>query len=259
MNPLAFHGRSRGNTPLDGLTALVTGGSRGIGRAAVRALAELGCSVVAMSRSAADLELVVAMSASEGAEVIAVVCDVTDDVQVKCALDRIGVIDILVNAAGTNVPQPFPEVSADTFDQLFKLNLRSTFIVTQHAVKRMLADGRAGSIVNVSSQMGHVGASNRSVYCATKHAIEGLTKALAVELGPAGIRVNTVAPTFIETSMTAPFLANDEFRSSVVSQIPLGRIGTVDEVAAAIAFLASPSSSLVTGTSLLVDGGWTAH
>jgi NAD(P)-dependent dehydrogenase (short-subunit alcohol dehydrogenase family) len=137
--------------------------------------------------------------------------------------------------------------------------VKGTFLACQAAARRMLAAGHGGTIVNLSSQMGHVGAPNRSVYCATKHAVEGLTKALAVELAPHGIRVNSVAPTFVGTPMTAPFLANEEFKADVLGRIPLGRIGTVSDVAAAVVFLASPAAGLITGASLLVDGGWTAQ
>jgi NAD(P)-dependent dehydrogenase (short-subunit alcohol dehydrogenase family) len=139
------------------------------------------------------------------------------------------------------------------------VNVKGTFLTTQAAARRMVAAGTGGAIVNLSSQMGHVGAPRRSVYCATKHAVEGLTKALAVELAPHGIRVNSVAPTFVETPMTAPFLADEEFRADVLERIPLGRIGTVEDVVGAVLFLASPAAALVTGTSLLVDGGWTAQ
>jgi NAD(P)-dependent dehydrogenase (short-subunit alcohol dehydrogenase family) len=164
-----------------------------------------------------------------------------------------------VNAAGTNIPEPFLQVSERSLDALLEVNVKGTFLAAQAAARRMVAGGRGGAIVNLSSQMGHVGAAGRSVYCATKHAVEGLTKALAVELAPHGIRVNSVAPTFVETPMTAPFLADEAFRAEVTGRIPLGRIGTVSDVTGAVVFLASPAACLVTGTSLVVDGGWTAQ
>jgi NAD(P)-dependent dehydrogenase (short-subunit alcohol dehydrogenase family) len=166
--------------------------------------------------------------------------------------------DVLINNAGTNHPQPFLDVDLKTLDELLALNVRSMFVTAQAAV-RVMARARSGVIINMSSQMGHIGAPNRTVYCMTKHAIEGLTKAMAVELGPLGIRVNAVAPTFIETPMTQPFLADQTFRSEALKKIPLGRIGTIDEVVAAVTFLASPAASLITGTSLRVDGGYTAQ
>jgi NAD(P)-dependent dehydrogenase (short-subunit alcohol dehydrogenase family) len=165
---------------------------------------------------------------------------------------------VLVNNAGTNRPQPFLEVDASTLDSLLTLNVRSMFLTAQAAARVMARQG-GGAIVNMSSQMGHVGAPERTVYCMTKHAIEGLTKAMAVELAPRSIRVNAVAPTFIETPMTQPFFANEIFRDKVRSAIPLGRIGRIEEVAAAVVFLASPAASLIAGTSLLVDGGYTAQ
>jgi len=157
-----------------------------------------------------------------------------------------------------NIPEPLLEVSEDHLDALLALNVRATFVTLQAAARRMVERG-AGSIVLLSSQMGHVGAAGRTVYCATKHAVEGLTKAAAVELAPHGVRVNAVAPTFVETPMTAPFLADRAFRTETVGRIPLGRLGRVEDVTAGVVFLASDAAALITGTSLLVDGGWTAQ
>jgi NAD(P)-dependent dehydrogenase (short-subunit alcohol dehydrogenase family) len=248
-----------GQRPLDGSVALVVGAGRGLGRAAARALAEHGCDLVIVSRSDDELQDAADEIRGLGKDVHTVVCDATDSDAVAQRIGPLDTVDILVNSAGTNVPMPFVDVTDEIYERIMNTNVRATVMVTQHVVRAMLRDGRKGSIVNVSSQMGHVGAERRVMYCTSKHAIEGFTKALAVELGPAGIRVNSVAPTFVETEMTAPFLADPTFRQAILDKIPLGRLGTATEVADAITFLASPHASLITGTSLLVDGGWTAH
>jgi NAD(P)-dependent dehydrogenase (short-subunit alcohol dehydrogenase family) len=191
------------------------------------------------------------------------VCDLNNSSDVQSQIKSLQRLDILVNNAGMNIPEPFLEVSEAHLDKQLALNVRAAFVTAQACVRKMLeapsgAEQR-GAIINVTSQMGHVGAARRAVYCMTKHALEGLTKAMAVELAPYNIRVNAVAPTFIDTPMTAPFFTNPEFRDWVMARIPLGRLGRPEEVAAAIAFLASPSSSLITGASLAVDGGWTAQ
>ena len=214
--------------------AIVTGAGRGLGRAIALAFAAEGVEVTAVSRTAADLESL------DGCR--ALPCDVTDP---ALALPE---TDILVVSAGTNVPEPFLEVAPDSFDLVLDLNLRAAFFTAQAVARGMAARGH-GSIVFVSSQMGHVGAANRTVYCASKHALEGLTKALAVEL----------APTYIKTPMTAPFLADDAFRASVEAAIPLGRIGEPADVTGAVLFLCSDAARLITGTSLVVDGGYTAQ
>ncbi len=192
-----------------------------------------------------------------------IVCDVTKREQVHFALAGIERLDILLNNAGMNVPEPFVDVSEAHLDDMIALNIRAAFLVSQAAVRKMLQHPdrpkRGGSVIHVTSQMGRVGAERRTVYCMTKHAIEGLTKAMAVELAPNNIRVNAIAPTFLETPMTASFLADPEFRNWALSRIPLGRIGRMDEVTGAIVFLASPAASLITGTSLAIDGGWTAR
>jgi NAD(P)-dependent dehydrogenase (short-subunit alcohol dehydrogenase family) len=238
--------------PLAGRTALVTGAGRGIGRGCALALAAAGADVVAVSRTRAELD-------SLGADRLTpAVCDVTDSARLRELAAGLERLDVLVAAAGANVPEPLLEVSDERLDALLALNVRAVFVTLQAAARRMVAAG-GGSIVLISSQMGHVGASRRSVYCATKHAVEGLTKAAAVELAPHGVRVNAVAPTFVETPMTAGFLADARFRAEVESQIPLGRIGRVEDVTGAVLYLASDASALVTGTSLRVDGGWTAR
>jgi NAD(P)-dependent dehydrogenase (short-subunit alcohol dehydrogenase family) len=246
-------------TSLHGLTALVTGAGRGLGRSIAAACAASGADVVLMSRSTAEIEDAAREIREAGGTARAVTCDVTDTDRVAALLDEIGPIDVLVNNAGTNVPQPFTEVDGATFDRILGLNLRSVYFATQAVVRRMIERGHGGSIVNVSSQMGHVGAANRSAYCASKHAVEGMTKALAVELGPHGIRVNSIAPTYIETPMTRPFLQDPQFRTDTLRRIPLGRLGQVEDVTAAVVFLAGPASGLVTGTSLVIDGGYTAQ
>jgi NAD(P)-dependent dehydrogenase (short-subunit alcohol dehydrogenase family) len=239
--------------------AVVTGAGRGIGRGCALALAETGADVVAIARTRAEVEAVAHEVERLGRTGLAQVCDVTDARGLERVMRSLERIDVLVNAAGTNIPEPFLQVAERSLDALLEVNVKGTFLAAQAAARRMVAGGRGGAIVNLSSQMGHVGAAGRSVYCATKHAVEGLTKALAVELAPHGIRVNSVAPTFVETPMTAPFLADEAFRAEVTGRIPLGRIGNVSDVTGAVVFLASPAAGLVTGTSLVVDGGWTAQ
>jgi NAD(P)-dependent dehydrogenase (short-subunit alcohol dehydrogenase family) len=238
---------------LDGKRALVTGASRGLGRAICLALADAGAAVTAVARAGDDL----AAFAAERAHITPHAADVTDPAFFAWLESQ--TVDILVNNAGGNRPQPMADVSADTLDWMMNLNVRSAYLVSQAVVRSLIARGCGGSIIHVTSQMGHVGSPNRTVYCLTKHALEGLAKAMAVELAPYDIRVNTVAPTFIETPLTAPMLADPAFRDFVMARIPLGRLGKPEDVASAVAYLASPAAGMVTGTSLRVDGGWTAH
>jgi NAD(P)-dependent dehydrogenase (short-subunit alcohol dehydrogenase family) len=192
----------------------------------------------------------------QSAEALAL--DVCDVGAVKAAIAAHEPFDILVNNAGTNRPAPFVDVKVEDFDFVFALNVRAAYFVAQAVARRLVEAGRPGSIVNVSSQMGHVGGATRTVYCATKHAMEGFTKAMAIELAPKGIRVNTLAPTFIETPLTRPFFENKAFLEDTLRRIKLGRLGQLEDLAGAIVFLASDASALMTGTSLVVDGGWTA-
>jgi NAD(P)-dependent dehydrogenase (short-subunit alcohol dehydrogenase family) len=248
---------------LDGRSALVTGAGRGIGRACALALAQAGAEVWLLARTREELERAVSEIGNAGGKAHAVACDVTDSQALKSVIARLHTLDVLVSNAGSNIPEPFVEVSEEHLDRLLALNVRSAFLVAQAAAKKMLEHParkeRGGAILHMSSQMGHVGAVNRSVYCLTKHALEGLTKATALELAPHGIRVISIAPTFVETPMTKPMLARPEFGEWVKSRIPAGRVGQPEEVAAAVVFAASPAASLVTGSSLLVDGGWTAQ
>jgi NAD(P)-dependent dehydrogenase (short-subunit alcohol dehydrogenase family) len=246
------------NGKFAGKSALITGAGRGLGRGCAEALAEGGAAVTLVARNAAEIDSVAGAIRARGGAARAVACDVTDDAQLAALFADLGRCDILVNNAGGNQPEPFVDVEAETLDRLLRLNVRSMFRCAQLAARAMQRSG-GGAIVNMSSQMGHVGAANRTVYCMTKHAIEGLTKAMAVELAAQGIRVNAVAPTFVETPLTAPFLADARFKAEVLGRIPLGRLGRIEEVVAAVVFLASPESSLITGTSLMVDGGYTAQ
>ena len=238
---------------LEQQTALITGAGKGIGRACALALAGQGASVIAVARTHSDLD---SLTREASGTIVPWVMDATSD-ELLARIEDEARIDILVNNVGTNVPQPLTAVTAETLDYVLNLNVRTAFRVAQAAARRMIDAGR-GSIVHVSSQMGHVGAANRTVYCMTKHAVEGLSKAMAVELAPFGVRSNTVAPTFIETPMTRPMLEEAAFREEVLSKIPLGHVGHVDDVAAAVSYLVSPGARMVTGTSLVVDGGWTA-
>src|SRR6516162_5550950 len=250
--------RSVDSFRLDGKIALVTGAGRGIGRAVALALAAAGAELVLVSRSRSQLDEVAREIASAGGKARVVTCDVTDSAAVRDAFAGLARLNILVNNAGLNRPQPFLEVDEATLDLLLGLNVRAAFVVAQAAGLIMVRQNE-GVIINMSSQMGHVGSElNRTVYVMTKHALEGLTKAMAVELAPKGVRVVSVAPTFVQTPLTKPFFDDPKTRKWILDRIPLGRAGTVEDVAHAVVFLASPAASLVTGSSLLVDGGWTA-
>ncbi len=243
------------NGPLAGRVALVTGAGRGIGAACVLALADAGARVIAVARTSADLKELASLRAGR---IEGWTGDVTG-AELPARIEALGQLDVLVNNAGTNRPQPVAEVTDEALSQVLDLNIRAAFVIARSAVRAMARAGRGGSLVFMSSQMGHVGAPNRSVYCASKHAVEGMSKAMAVELAPSGIRVNTVAPTFVETPMTRPMLEDPAFRDAVLGSIPMGRLATPQEIAAAVVFLASDDAAMITGTSLRVDGGWTAR
>ena len=249
--------RGIGGVDMDfsGHKAVVTGAGRGIGRGCAEALATAGAEVIAIARSAADLA---SLEAHESGRIETWQADVTDE-NLHARIRQIPGLTMLVNNAGANRPQPFEAVDCEALDTVLALNVRAAFLVSQAAVRAMLDAGRGGSVVHMSSQMGHVGSPDRSVYCMTKHAIEGLTKATAVELAPRGIRVNSVAPTFVETPLTRPMLEKPDFREFVLGMIPGGRLATTDDVVNAVMYLLSPGAAMVTGHSLLVDGGWTAR
>jgi len=244
---------------LDGKRALVTGGGRGIGLAAASALAAAGAHVTLAARTLSDIEAAAAAIRARGEEAAALALDVTDLAAVRDAVAHAEPFDVLVNNAGTNRPAYLMDVTVEDFDFVFGLNVRAAFFVAQAVARRLLEAKRAGSIINISSQMGHVGAARRTVYCASKHAMEGFTKAMAVELAPHNIRVNSLGPTFLETPMTRPFFQNEAFRNEVLGKIKLGRLGQLEEITGAIVFLASDASSLMTGSALVIDGGWTAE
>jgi NAD(P)-dependent dehydrogenase (short-subunit alcohol dehydrogenase family) len=243
---------------LDGKHALVTGAGRGIGLACAAALAEAGAHVTLAARTSSEIEEAAAAIRARGQKADALTLDITDTEAVRAALKG-KLFDVLVNNAGTNRPGPFVEVTTENYDLIFDLDMRAAFFVAQAVVRELVAAKKPGSIINVTSQLGHVGWAGRTIYVAAKHALEGFTKALGVELAPIGIRVNSLAPTFIETPMTKPFFENPQFKKAVLDKIRLGRLGTVEELMGAVVFLASDASSLMTGTSMVIDGGWTAE
>jgi NAD(P)-dependent dehydrogenase (short-subunit alcohol dehydrogenase family) len=249
---------------LDGRRALVTGAGAGLGEGIAQGLAEAGASVALLGRSAEPLyQLAERIKAAGYAQAQVCVCDVLDTAGLRAAIGGLPSLDILVNNAGTNIPEPFLDVSEEHFDTIMMLNARGSFFAAQAAVKKMLEDpdraAKGGAIVNISSQMGHVGSPNRTVYCMSKHGLEGLTKAMAVELAPHRIRVNSVAPTFVDTPLVRRIVDTPEKRAFLYSKIPMGELAKVEDVVNATVFLASPAAAMVTGTSLVVDGGWTAQ
>jgi len=241
---------------LEGKRALVTGAGRGIGLAAAAALAEYGAQVTLVARTGAEIE---AGAKAIGNGAVAAVLDVSDLAAVQAFFDASDPFHILVNNAGTNRPKPMWDVTEEDYDAVLDLNVKSAFFVAKACAQGLIDAGQPGSLIHIGSQMGHVGGPNRSLYCASKWAIEGMNKALALDLAPHSIRSNTIAPTFIETPMTKPFFEDREFLASVLSKIKLGRMGTVEDLMGALVFLASDASSLMTGTILVFDGGWTAE
>ncbi|BBK30395.1 NAD(P)-dependent dehydrogenase (short-subunit alcohol dehydrogenase family) [Stella humosa] len=243
---------------LEGRTALVTGASRGLGLAMATALAEAGAAVTLVARSADDLAAVAQAMQARGWAATALPLDILDREATDRAVAAAGPFDILVNNAGLNRPLLLQDITEADYDVVYDLNVRATLFLTKTVAYGMKAQARGGSIINISSQMGHVGGPRRTLYCGAKHAVEGMTKALAWEFGPDRIRVNTICPTFIETDMSRPMLADPAFRDFVTARIALGRVGQIEEVMGAAIFLASDASSLVTGSAIMVDGGWTA-
>ncbi len=243
---------------LDGRRALVTGASRGIGLGCAMALAEAGAHVICASRGRAALEQTVAAIRGEGLSAEALVLDITAIDRVAEVMRDIGSLDVFVNSAGTARHAPALETEPENLDAVMAANFRAAYFCSREAARVMIAGGRGGSVINISSQMGHVGGVDRTVYAASKHAVEGMTKSMAIEWGEYGIRVNTICPTFIRTPLTEPTFANPNRVKWIESKIKLGRVGEIGDIMGAAVFLASDASALVTGTSILVNGGWTA-
>lgn len=237
---------------LEGKRAIVTGASRGIGRAICEILHAAGAEIIPVARASEAFD---EMIAAYPERCTAWVGDASSDAFLDFIAEQ-DCIDILVNNVGTNVPKPMHEITDDALDWMLNLNVRTTYRVSRTALAQMPNGGR---IVHMSSQMGHVGSPNRTAYCMTKHAVEGLTKAMAVELAPRGIRVNSVAPTFVETPLTKPMLDDPEFSAFVKSMIPLGTVASTEDIAQAVLYLCGPAGRMITGHSLVVDGGWTAQ
>ena len=239
---------------LDGKRAIVTGAGRGIGLAAAAALADAGAEVTLVARTAVEIDA--AANAMGGS---ASVLNVSDLTAVKTFFAERPAFNILVNNAGTNRPKPMIDVTEDDYDAVYNLNVKSAFFVAQACVRQMQKENISGSLIHIGSQMGHVGGPNRSLYCGSKWALEGMNKAFALDLAAYNIRSNTIAPTFIETPLIKPYFEDPVFKASVLSKIKLGRLGQVEDLMGAIVFLASDASALMTGTSMIVDGGWTAE
>ena len=250
------------NLQLKNKIALVTGASKGIGKACAIALAESGADLIIVSRNKKNLLIVQKKIKKLKHKCTAIVCDVTNYEEIKRLFAQINKLDVLVNNAGTNIPENFSKIKKKDMDYVVDLNLKAAFHVAQFSANIMLKSKNrkkiGGSIINVSSQLGKVGSPNRSVYSMTKFGIEGLTRGMANDLAKDNIRVNTVCPTFVETPMVKNFFKDKKFKKAMLNNIPLGRFATVSDVATAVVFLASKASSMMTGSSLMIDGGWTA-
>ena len=244
---------------LDGKRALVSGASSGIGLACAAALAQAGASVTLVARGVAALDDLATALRAEGAEVETLALDITDIAATEAAVAAHGPFDVLVNSAGLARHAPAVQTTPADYDAVTNLNVRAAYFLTRAVARGLIAAGRPGSLINVSSQMGMVGGPDRAVYAATKHALEGMTKAMAIEWGPHGIRVNTLCPTFIRTPLGEQTLSIPERRAWILSKIKLGRVGEVEDLMGPVVFLASEASALMTGTHLLIDGGWTAE
>tara|TARA_B100002051_G_C16661869_1_gene599557 strand:+ start:41 stop:808 length:768 start_codon:yes stop_codon:yes gene_type:complete len=244
-------------------TALVSGAGKGLGKACALALAEAGANLIIISRTKKDLDEVEKISKKFRVKCKSYVCDITNYNKLKKIINKQSRIDVLINNAGTNIPQHFTKVKRETMEYLVKINTIACFNLAQLcALKMIKLKNRkkiGGSIVNMSSQMGHVSGPKRSVYSMNKFGLEGLTKGMALELADYNIRVNTICPTFVVTPMTKKFLKNNKFKKNMLAGIPLKRFAELPEIASAVVFLASDAASMITGTSLLVDGGWTAR
>ena len=239
---------------------LVTGAGKGLGKACALAMAETGGHVLALSRTIKDLDNLEKLINKTKGKITKIVCDVTNYQQLILSIKKIKKIDVLVNNAGTNIPELFKDVKQQSLERLINLNLKAAFNVAQLVVKKMLKNKiKDGAIVHLSSQLGHVSMEGRSVYSMTKFGIEGLTRGMALELAKKNIRVNAVCPTYVQTPLVQKVFKNKKFKQLVLSRIPMGKTAKEIDIASAVCFLASPAASMITGTSLLVDGGWTAQ
>ena len=250
------------NYNLRNKTAIVTGAGKGLGRACAIALAEAGANLIVISRTKKDLNEVSKKIKKLKVKCKAYVCDITNYNEIKVIINKQPKIDILINNAGNNIPEHFTKVKTKNMEYLVKINTIATFNLAQLCALKMIKSKNrkkiGGAIINMSSQMGHVGGPIRSVYNMNKWGLEGLTKGMSLDLAKYNIRVNTVCPTFVVTPMTKKFLKNKKFKKETLNNIPLGRFAELSEVSSAVVFLASDAASMITGTSLLVDGGWTA-
>ncbi|HEX4296895.1 MAG TPA: SDR family oxidoreductase [Devosia sp.] len=244
---------------VDGKRALVTGGTRGIGLAAATALAEAGAAVTVVARHATEVDEVVASLEAAGYTADGRAFDVTDHAAARAFVEAAEPYDVLVNSAGIARHAPFLDITDADYRSVMEINVAATLFLSQAVARRLVAAGRPGSIIHISSQMGHVAGPSRALYAASKHAVEGLARGMAIDLAPHNIRVNSICPTFIETALSAKSLADPDFRAWVLGKIKLGRLGRLEEIMGPVVFLASEASSLMTGSSLMVDGGWTAE